>query len=301
MLSGSNDQQKLNDLGSKTHKEQSIWFLNAFWKTIGEQNAEKVWDYTHRYEALDPKGKEGNSVDEFNAHRFLEQNNETLTVVAMREHMRKVGVEAVKWVPISHFYIYRYGVNWHELVNAAQGDNQEEVAKAQRMLAEAQAACEAAQAAESSAKRAEADAKAAQAELEAALAELKAQEDAYNNKTADLKRKSEEGSLVQRNKAKNELAQHLGEDPLPLRRAKINQEAAVRKAERTSKAAEEARVRAEAALSAALQSVDEAQAFLDEVKSRPGSAAGALWWIDRELHEARAYLPTSRGGYRKPK
>ena len=57
---------------------------------------------------------------------------------------------------------------------------------------------------------------AAKAELEAALAELKAQEDAYNSKTEDLKRKSEEGGLVSRNRAKNELAQHLGEDPLPV-------------------------------------------------------------------------------------
>jgi hypothetical protein len=26
-----------------------------------------------------------------------------------------------------------------------------------------------------------------------------------------------------------------------------------------------------------------------------------LWWIERELHEAKAYLPESKGGYRKPK
>ena len=28
---------------------------------------------------------------------------------------------------------------------------------------------------------------------------------------------------------------------------------------------------------------------------------GALWWIERELHEAKAYLPESKGGYRKAK
>ena len=63
--------------------------------------------------------------------------------------------------------------------------------------------------------------KKSQAELEAALAEVKKQEDAYNAKTADLTKKSEEGGVVSRNKAKNELAQHLAEDPLPLRKAKI--------------------------------------------------------------------------------
>jgi len=77
--------------------------------------------------------------------------------------------------------------------------------------------------------------------LEAALAEVKKQEDAYNAKTEDLKKKSEEGGVVSRNKAKNELAQHLAEDPLPLRQAKITAEAAVRKAEKATKAAAEAK------------------------------------------------------------
>ena len=76
----------------------------------------------------------------------------------------------------------------------------------------------------------EADQRSAQQELEAALAELKAQEDAYAARTAELKAKSEGGGVAAL-RAKNELAQHLSEDPLPLRRAKINQEAAVRKAE----------------------------------------------------------------------
>ncbi len=90
--------------------------------------------------------------------------------------------------------------------------------------------------------------KKSQVELEAALAEVKKQEDAYNAKTAQLKKQSEDESVgvVSRNKAKNELAQHLAEDPLPLRQAKITAEAAVRKAEKATKAAAEARSAAEA-------------------------------------------------------
>jgi hypothetical protein len=37
------------------------------------------------------------------------------------------------------------------------------------------------------------------------------QEDARNNKTAELQKNSEEGGLVSRNRAKAELAQHLAE------------------------------------------------------------------------------------------
>merc|ERR1712054_482356 len=95
---------------------------------------------------------------------------------------------------------------------------------ARQREAEASAAAEEARARE-------AEQKAAQAELEAALAELKAQEEAYAAKTQELKTKSE-GAGVAPLRAKNELAQHLSEDPLPLRRAKISQEAALKKAER---------------------------------------------------------------------
>jgi len=303
--------------------------LNSFWTDFGEAEAEKVWDYAHRFTALDTQKKgDGNALDEFMTHHFLEQNKETLTVLQMREHLRSVGIEKVKLIPLVHFFIFRYRVDWHKLVNAPQG-NQEEIERAQRLLDQVQAAFASAKRAETEAVAREADAKrdeklaheraaeakVAQAELEAALAEVQAQEHAYNSKTEELKRKSEEGSLVQRNKAKNELAQHLGEDPLPLRRAKITQEAAVKKAERTTKAAQEATVvaaearrKAEAARAAAEEAVEEAsrkvaeaEAYLEEVKAHAGGGKGALWWIDRELHEAKAYMPASKGGYKKTK
>merc|ERR1712125_43759 len=79
----------------------------------------------------------------------------------------------------------------------------------------------------------------AKEELEVALQALHAEEEAYNKKKEELERKSKEGGVVSRNKAANELAQLLAEDPLPLRRAKITQEAAVKKAEKTKIAAEE--------------------------------------------------------------
>merc|ERR1711941_73118 len=166
----------------------------------------------------------------------------------------------------------------------------------------------------------EAPFKAAQEELEAALAEVKAQEDAYNGKIADCEKRSEEGGVVQRNKAKAELAQLQAEDPLPLSRAKITLEAARKRAEKTRapfeaatkiaetaraaatadrEAADAAKAQAEAALADAKRQLKEAEDYLEEIKSQPGCAAGALWWIDRELHEAKAYVPESRGGYRK--
>jgi len=78
------------------------------------------------------------------------------------------------------------------------------------------------------------EAAAAEAEQRAALEEVQAQERARDAKTEELKRKSEDESLglVARQRAKNELAQHLAEDPLPLRKSKITLEAATKKAEK---------------------------------------------------------------------
>eukprot|EP00011_Vannellida_sp_DIVA3-517-6-12_P009216 CAMPEP_0114623426 /NCGR_PEP_ID=MMETSP0168-20121206/10241_1 /TAXON_ID=95228 ORGANISM="Vannella sp., Strain DIVA3 517/6/12" /NCGR_SAMPLE_ID=MMETSP0168 /ASSEMBLY_ACC=CAM_ASM_000044 /LENGTH=400 /DNA_ID=CAMNT_0001834661 /DNA_START=31 /DNA_END=1233 /DNA_ORIENTATION=+ len=399
----SDDHAQLADVCGKTYKEQAIWFLNCFWEEHGEKDAELIWNYVHKCGELDDQNHgDGSGLDEMKAHVFLEAFQETLTVREMRASLRSTGAigekERPKAVPLVHYLLFKYQVDWHTLVDASrQGSNKEELEKAQRLLeevqeafrqsearasearvahneavareaeakareaeaiqseadakareAEAHSAAEQAKAAEAEAEQREQENRAAQAELEAALAEVKAQEDAYNAKTAELERKSEEGGIVSRNRAKNELAQHLGEDPLPLRRAKITAEAAVKNAERATnaaaaakeaasaarqaseeaaaaataareeaeadaraavaaraqaeeaaRAAAEAKAAAEAALDEAAQRLQEAEVYIEEVKSKPGQAFGALWWIDRELHEQKKYLPESRGGIRK--
>merc|ERR1711862_1065770 len=381
---------------NKTYKEQAVWFLKLFWEDFAEKEAELLWQYVLKNAELDLENhEEGCGLDEMKAHVFLEKFDETLTVREMRAKLRSTGAigetERPKNVPLTHYLLYKYNADWNKLVDETrQGDNAEEIEKAEAMLAEVTAAFKesearaadarnalnaavsaensakaredeavsrenaavekenaavasenAAVARENEAKASEAEAKtreasakqshaesqekeavakkdaaasvereqeakAAQDELEAALAEVKAQEDAYNSKTEELKKKSETGGVVSRNKAANELAQHLAEDPLPLRRAKITAEAAVKRAEKTrapfeaaTKEAEAARQIADKALADARAKVQEAENYLKEVKSRPGQPYGALWWIDRELHEAKAYVPESKGGYRK--
>jgi len=138
------------------------------------------------------------------------------------------------------------------------------------------------------------------------LADVKSQEDARNNKTEQLKKQSEEGGVVQQNKAKAMLAQHLAEDPLPLRKAKITLEATLKKAEKArapfeaaTKIAQAARQEADDALERTRQRVQEAEQYLEEVKKKPGAPYGAIWWVERELHEKKAYLPERKGGIRK--
>jgi len=330
-LPGSNDNEKLTNLCNRNYKDQSIWFLNAFWETFASKEAEKVWSYVKKCNELDlEKHDEGNGLDEVRAHKFLEGLGETLTVMALREKLRQTGAispsERPKTVPIVHYLLFRYNVDWHALVNTS-GDNSEEIAEAQRLLdaviasfqesyRRAKLSREAeneARKQEEAARQQEAPFKAAQEEVDAALAEVKAQEDARNSKTEQLKRQSEEGGVVQQNKAKALLAVHLQEDPLPLRKAKVTLEASLKKAEKARapfdaatkraeearRAAEQARQRADEAVEEAMRRVQEAEDYMEEVKKKPGTPHGAIWWLERQLQEQKSYLPERKGGVRK--
>jgi len=299
--------QKFKDFTNQTYIEQAKAFLNAYWGEY-QSEVENVWDWTHQFIALDHEnGKEGHDLDEFNAHRFLEKLGETKTIKDLRDELRDIDMDFNKRMAVIEYLLYRYKRTISDFVKRPQGDNSEEIAEAQRQLEAAQASLEesriaqeyATEEARISQEKAEQSIQ-AEIELKAALEELHKQEDAYNTKKIQLERKSEDTSLgvVQRNKAKNELAQHLAEDPLPLRRAKITTEAATKKAEKAriaaeeaARLAEEAKKDAEKKLREAEDKFDEAQSYLEEVRSRPGGGQGALWWIDRELKEARKYLP----------
>merc|ERR1711879_1045365 len=145
----------------------------------------------------------------------------------------------------------------------------------------------------------EAPFKAAQEELEEALAVVHKEEEEYNGKIADCEKRAETGGVVQKNKAKAELAQLKAEDPLPLRKAKITLSAAQKRAEKARAPFAEARAIAEAAMEDARRKVEEAEAYLNEIKNQPGQPYGSIWWVDRELHEQKKYLPEAKGGIRK--
>jgi len=304
-LAGKNDNEKLANLISKNYKDQAVWFLNAFWESIGKNENERIWGYVKKLSELDlDKHDEGNGLDEVRTHKFLESFGETLTVMAMRENLRQTGAIAAndrpKLVPIIHYLLFRYNVDWHQLVNCS-GDKSEEMIKAQKLIDEVSAAFRELDRQAQEARTIEAPFKAAQEEVDTALADVKSQEDTRNNKTELLKKQSEEGGVVQQNKAKAMLAQHLAEDPLPLRKAKVTLEAALKKAEKARAPFEAATKKAEEAAEQTRLRLQEAEAYLDEVKRKPGSPHGAIWWMERELHEKKAYLPESKGGIKKNK
>jgi len=316
--------EKFRQFTSLVYAEQAKAFLNAYWEEL-QGETENIWTWAHQFIELDiEKGKEGNDLDEFNAHRFLERMGETKTIKQMRDELRAIDMDFNKRMAVLEYLCFHYHKSIEDFVRRPQGDNTAEINEAQRQLEEAQRALqiaqdavtasdEAARAADIAAKEAQRDAEsaaAAAAELKLALDALQREEDANNETTGRLTTRSQDQSLgvVQRNKAANELAQHLSQDPLPLRQAKITTEAATKKAERANLAAIESAKEAHRSSLQAQKSAEEArekaqeaenmcadaERFLEEVRSRPGGGQGALWWIDRELQEVKKFLPKRR-------
>eukprot|EP01103_Thecamoeba_quadrilineata_P002565 TRINITY_DN12501_c0_g1_i1.p1 TRINITY_DN12501_c0_g1~~TRINITY_DN12501_c0_g1_i1.p1 ORF type:complete len:222 (+),score=73.77 TRINITY_DN12501_c0_g1_i1:42-707(+) len=209
---------------ARTYKNQATFFLNAFWaEHHGE--AENIWNFVQKFIKLDiENGKEGKDLDEFNAHRFLEQNGETLTIVKLREILRETDLDFNKRFSLIEYLLYRYKQNVKELLSRPQGTN-EDLIKAQEAL------------------------------------------DTVNNEIARIEKKKSEleekianASGVTAMKAKSELAVLLSADNTELNRILLTAEAAIRKAQKQGSTA----------------------------------AQGALWWIDRELQEAKKYKPKSK-------
>jgi len=328
---------QFTDLSHLPYADQAKWFLNGFWKSEGQNDAELIWGFAHKFADLDQqKKKQGNVLDEFWIHKFLEEIKDTHTVIALREKLRSSGMLVNgKHVSLLEYLAFRYNKGLEEIVNSPQGDNQEEVEKASALLAQAQGLVEevqrqleqekvalqkqreqeaASKKQQEALKAAEEEVKKAEAAQQAAVAELKSQEEAYATLVSTLETKSKDQStgLVSRNKAAAELAQVKSEDPLPLRKAKISQEATLRKVEKERKVAEDRRAEADAALESAKQAtaqaeakaaevaravqeaedkLQEAQNFLEEVKNKGGVAHGAIWWMEREIAEAKKYMP----------
>jgi DNA repair exonuclease SbcCD ATPase subunit len=276
-------------LTRKPYVDQAKWFLNGMWASC-EKEAEPVFKFTMKFIELDPKKKAGNELDEFLAHKFLESLGETLTVVELRAKLRKIDLDANGKMALLEYLAFRYEKSVGAIANAAQGgspENQREIDAAAKMLDELMSALADLQAKVASLSKAE-------AELKAAVDALHKQQDAYDKEAKRLEEKSKNMtfSVVLRNKAANELAQMKQKDPLPLNRAKLTQAAALKRVEKERK-------ETEAAQADTQKKADAASAALDELKKKGGTAFGSLWFMEREVHEAKKFLPQSKGGIRK--
>jgi len=331
---------KLLELTRMKYEDQAKWFLNGFWTDI-EPEAEAIWKCGRKFMELDQRKKEGNELDEFQAHKFLETLGETLTVVQLRETLRKVDADANGKMALLEYLTFRYSKTVQSVIDAPQGSNKEELDEAQARLqavqdalAEVQvqsrqqelalqeqrqaleeskvAAAASAKAAEDSRvaaenakskheeqKLAEETVRKAESDLRNAVDDLNNQETTYHTQIAALDAKSKDTNLgtVSRSKAAAELAQMKQEDPLPLRKAKISQEAALRKVEKERKAAEQATAnaanaahQAEEAAKAAENAAEAAKSAASEAEEKTAALEEQKKKVEEAVRETEARL-----------
>lgn len=293
------DEAKLKALNAMTYKEQGKWFLNSFWADMYEsapEKAEDMWGFVQTCELLDKRGGDGNELDEWGAHQLLEKVSDTLTVKEMREKLTEIDIDFNKMVSLAEFLIFHYGVDWKTLVNAPQAANAEAaklIAVAAELVEKAQHSVEDSMAAEVVARAAEAEVKVAAAKAKEEQATLDREAEAHQTKMDGFRKTGEnmELGIVKRNRAKNELAQLEASDPMPLQRARINQGAAVRRLAKATKKAEAATIAAETARAQAEEDLQAAVDHLKEIQAQcKGSGDGTMWWMGRELEEAKKYM-----------
>merc|ERR1712037_985939 len=141
-------------------------------------------------------------------------------------------------------------------------------------------------------------------EVRAGLALIKKEEAKKAAKILKFKKIYEDPSTstVKKGKAFQQMKKVEGEDPLPLRKAKLEQQAKVRKAKKASRIAGKRAKKATAAAEAAAAALKQAEAAFEQASetvqklasSLGGAGEGTLWWMDRELEEAAQYLPKSK-------
>jgi len=204
--------EQFKEVTSKSHKEQAIYFLNAFWDEH-EKDAENVWKWAHKFIDLEKTkwdvdhkdGKEaytqGADVDEVLAHKVLESFGETLTALQLRDVLRKIDLDSNKRVSVIEYCLYKLNREVKDLLDEKRLVNQgvpQELTDAQAALAATHAAIQ---------------------KVEEKRAKLEAES---------------EGTGVKANAAKAALAQFLQEDHTELNKAVASAEAKVRAAQKLS-------------------------------------------------------------------
>jgi len=286
--------EQFRKLTSKKYSEQAKWFLNGFWDN--GSHAEEIWNFTQGFIKFDEKKAAGNELDEFWSHKFLESIGETLTIVEMREKLKKIDLDVNGKVALVEFLAFHYDKSVKQVVDAPQGANKDELDKASQKLESLQDSLLKVQAALEAQRTAEESLKKLEEENHAAVNDLKKQQTEFDELKAVLEKKAnEDPSQIQRNKASNELAQlNNGIKADNLRAAKLKQEAALKKVTKARTQAEAARISLEQQVIETEKALVEAEEVLENLKNQPANPEGSIWWMERELQEAHKYLPKKK-------
>mmetsp|Transcript_7619 Transcript_7619/g.9471 ORF Transcript_7619/g.9471 Transcript_7619/m.9471 type:complete len:252 (-) Transcript_7619:182-937(-) len=208
---------------------QAQFFLNAMWDKNAD-NAEDIYGYVKRFYELNDlqesmkaknyKQTNGKSLGTFLGNRLLELAGMTVTALELKKILKELDADADGQLSFLEFAVWKYKVDIKYLMAQPQGTN-EALEEAKKAL------------------------KAVQKEI-----------DKVEKKKKKLSKKAK-GDGVMAKAAANELEQLLASDPMPIRKALVTAQAAVRKAQ----------------------------------KGANLKAPGASWWITRDLEEMKKYKP----------
>uniref|UniRef100_A0A2P2I6M8 Actin bundling protein n=1 Tax=Hirondellea gigas TaxID=1518452 RepID=A0A2P2I6M8_9CRUS len=129
--------EQFKHVSAKTYRQQAIFFLNAYWKER-QSDVEDIWGYVEAMSELDEKnGKDGCDLDELKSHVFLEKQGGTMTVLELRNKLRKMDLDFNKRMAMIEFLLFKYDEDVKDLLKRPQGTD-EALNKAQDALSTAQ-------------------------------------------------------------------------------------------------------------------------------------------------------------------
>jgi len=235
-LQNSANHQILDAITSSSLEEQIVYFLNAFWDEVSEKS-DNFWTYYEKFVELQkvqykaefegkedaPEFKEGSDLNELMAMKLLESFGKPMTAIAFRQEFKKIDVNYDKKMAMIEFLLYEFKQSVEELLKRPQ----------------------------------------------ATSPELEAAQKAYNEVMVEVNKietekarleKDSKGEGVKAMAAKNALEQLLRAENVELNKAVIRAEEAMKKAQKTVKA-----------------------------------APGGVFWLNKKIEVAKKYKPSGQG------
>jgi DNA repair exonuclease SbcCD ATPase subunit len=302
-VSSQSDDAKLAELCALPYMAQAVWFTNGFFKELHDAGKmETIYGWIDAFVKLDKlgpdrKGEAGSHLDQFWSAKFLEDNDKAITALERKNALKDIDKNNDGKMSLIEYLLWKFKKSTKAVVDAPQGSNVDALKKAQAQLDAVQKSLDEVIASIEKLRLEREQLAKLKLELEEADRALAAEQKAYNDKCSALETKIADPSTssMQKSKAQNELAQLKSEDPLPLRRAKITSEAAIRKVEQQEKAVAAAIADMERKQDELAKKLEEAREQLVRIQQQGGEGGkGAIWLMNRKLYEGDSYLPKAK-------
>lgn len=115
MSENSKTMNEFAEMSLETYKTQACFFLDRFYDELKDKS-EELWNETNWFIKLDDDGENGHGLDELEAHKFLERNGMTMTVIDLRAHLRRVDLNKDGHMSLLEFCADHFGKTVDEIM-----------------------------------------------------------------------------------------------------------------------------------------------------------------------------------------